>query len=148
MPTTTCSESYQSPLTVSMLKIDCNTGRTQDWPAQGFVTCLTRLSIILCYNWFRFVHKRLFKILFKCKSKKSDDKVHQSQLSKWRPLSVQSALLYTMLGCDPCLSLELPTVTHWNWWSRSCNSHWYISWIQFERYLEDEYSGVQNEQFY
>ena len=37
--------------------------------------------------------------LFKCKREKSDDKVHQSQLSKRWSLSVQAVLLYTMLGC-------------------------------------------------
>ena len=33
-----------------VLKIDRNTGRTQDWTTRGFITCLTRLSIILCYS--------------------------------------------------------------------------------------------------
>ena len=113
--TTTCSctSCFQSLLTVSELKIDCNTGRTRDWTARGFVTCLARLSIILGYYWFRFVHKRLFKDLFKCKSEKSDDKVHQSQLLKPRPLSVQLAWLYYagLLCCDPCVSLKPRTVT-------------------------------------
>ena len=80
-------------------------GRTQDWTAWGFVTCLAHLSIILCYSDSDLSQKRLFKILFKCKSKKSDYKVHQSWLSKRWPLSMQSA-------SDPGVLLELRTVTH------------------------------------
>ena len=64
--------------TVSVPKIDPNTWRTahNDWPAQGFVTCLTHLPMILCKKWFRFVHKSFLKIIFKCNSEKSDVKVH------------------------------------------------------------------------
>ena len=43
--------------------------------------------------------QRLFKILFKCKSEKSNDNEHQLPLSKWRTLSVQSASLYSVLDC-------------------------------------------------
>ena len=38
---------YLSVTAVSVLKTDHNMGRTQDWPAQGFVTCLACLSMIL-----------------------------------------------------------------------------------------------------
>ena len=54
--------------------------------------------------WFSFVQKRLFKILFKCENKKSDDKVHQSRLSKRRPSSVQSALLYPAVLWPMCFA--------------------------------------------
>ena len=54
--------------------------------------------------WFRFVQKGLFKILFKSKSEKSDDKVHQSRLSKRRPLSVQSASPYSAVLWPMCFA--------------------------------------------
>ena len=60
--------------------------------------------------WFSFVQKGLFKILFNCKSEKSDDKVHQSWLSK-QPRQC-SRPCCTLLCCDPCVSLKPHTVTH------------------------------------
>ena len=54
--------------------------------------------------WFRFVQKELFKILFKSKIEKFDDKVHQSWLLKRRPLSVQSATLYCAVLWAMCFS--------------------------------------------
>ena len=54
--------------------------------------------------WFRFVQKGLFIYFFKCKSEKSDDKVHQSRLSKRRPSSAQSALLYPAVLWPMCFA--------------------------------------------
>ena len=54
--------------------------------------------------WFRFVQKGLFKSLFKCKSVKSNDKVHQSGLSKQWPLSMQSVSLYSAVLWPMCFA--------------------------------------------
>ena len=141
-----------------MLKIDCNTGRTQDWTARAFITCLARLSIILCYDWFRFVYKRLFKRY--CLKSFLNAKV-SSPMIECISHSFRSdghcqccrPHCQSMLGCccDPCVSLEPRTVTHFKLTvpplQMSSNDQ-YISWIQSERELNDKYIGIWNEQFY
>ena len=52
-----------------MLKIDGNTGRTQDRTARGFVTCLAHLSIILCYSDSHVFKKGCLKSFLNAKVK-------------------------------------------------------------------------------
>ena len=89
-----------------VLKIDRNTGRTQDWTARGFVTCLARLSIILCYSdsalfkkgcLISFLNAKVKSPMIKC--------IHCGHFQCSRPRC-------TLLCCDSCVSLELRTVTH------------------------------------
>ena len=130
-----------------MLQIDRNTGRTQDWTARSFVTCLARLSIILCYSDSALFKKGCLKSFLKAKVK--------SPIIKCINHGFQSAAIVSAVG----FAVLCCVVTHvfrsnrgqsltLNYWSRCYKSHWYISWIQFKREFNTEYSGVWNEQFY
>ena len=96
---------------VVLKKIDRNTGRTQDWIARGFVTCLARLSIILCYSDSDLSEKGCLKSFLKAKVK--------SPMIKCINLGFRSdghcqcsRPRCTLLCCDPCVSFEPRTVTH------------------------------------
>ena len=96
-----------------VLKIDRNTGRTQDWTARGFVICFARPSIISCYADLALFKKGCLKSFLTAKMKSPMIKCinhgfrsdHHCQCS--RPPC-------TLLCCDPCVSLEPRTVTHFN----------------------------------
>ena len=94
-----------------MLKIDRNTGRTQDWTARGFVTCLARLSIILCYSDSHLFKKGCLKSFLKAKVKSPMLKcINHGFRSDGRCQCSRPRC--TLLCCDSCVSLELRTVTH------------------------------------
>ena len=105
-PTTTCRHFVQ---VVDQRWLCCTKNRSQHW--ENLRQDRLRFHHMPCSPvnyfmllWFRFVQKGLFKILFKGKSEKSDDKVHQSGLSKRRPLSVRLASLYSAVLWPMCFA--------------------------------------------
>ena len=131
----------------------CDKSRSQHWENPR-LDCskfrhMPRLPVdYFILLWFRFIQKGLFKILFKTKVKSLMIKCinhgfwsngHCKCSQPHCTLSVYAGLLC----CDPCVLLEQGTVTHFI----KSKSQQYI-WIQFERELNDEYSGIWNEQFY
>ena len=94
-----------------MLKIDRNTGRTQDWTAQGFVICLARLSIILCYSDSALFKKGCLKAFLTAKVKSPIIKCINHGFQSDRHCQC-SRPRCTLLCCDPCVSFEPRTVTH------------------------------------
>ena len=94
-----------------VLKIDLNTGRTQDWTAQGFVTCLPRLSVILYYSDSALFKKGCLKAFLNEKVKSPMIKcINQGFRSNGHCQCCW--LRCTLLCCYPCVSLEPHTVTH------------------------------------
>ena len=100
-----------------VLKIDRNTGRTQDWTAWGFVTCLARLSIILCYSDSALFKRGCLKSFLTAKVKSPMIKCINHGFRSDRHCQCSqprcTLLVYAgLLCCDACVSLELHTVTH------------------------------------
>ena len=94
-----------------VLKIDRNTGRTRDWTARGFVTCPARLSIILCYSDSALFKKGCLKAFLNAKVKSPMIKcINQGFRSDGHCQCSRPRC--TLLYCDPCVSLEPRTVTH------------------------------------
>ena len=94
-----------------MLKINHNTRRTQDWTAQGFIACLARLSIILCYSNSDLFKNGCLKSFLKAKVKSQViNCINHGFQSDGHCQCSQPRC--TLLCCDPCVSLELRTVTH------------------------------------
>ena len=94
-----------------MLKIDCNTGRTQDWTARGFVTCLDRLLIILCYSDSALFRKGCLKAFLSAKVKSPMIKCFNQGFRSDGHCQC-SRPCCTLLCCDPCVLLEPCTATH------------------------------------
>ena len=133
-----------------MLKIDRNTGRTKTGPLEVsshaslacrlfYVTLIQICSKRVVYFFIFFFNAKVKSQMIKCINHgfRSD-----GYCQCCRPRCVLCCVVTHVFRSNRVQSLTL------NKRSRRNKSHRYISWLQFERDLNAEYSGVWNEQFY